>query len=45
VSHYFDARLARQFDALVYFDETQALEPLERLPQIVDEPETFPSGI
>jgi erythromycin esterase-like protein len=45
VSHYFDARLARQFDALVYFDQTQALEPLERLPQIVDEPETFPSGI
>lgn len=30
LSHYFQARLSEQFDALLYFDETHALEPLER---------------
>jgi erythromycin esterase-like protein len=29
-AHYFGARLADQFDALLYFDETRAIEPLER---------------
>src|SRR5215217_5150728 len=29
-SHYFDARLSSQFDAVIHFDETRALEPLER---------------
>jgi erythromycin esterase-like protein len=28
-SHYFNARLAKQFDAVVFFDETRAVEPLE----------------
>jgi erythromycin esterase-like protein len=28
-AHYFTARLAEQFDALLYFDETHAVEPLE----------------
>ena len=28
-AHYFTARLAEQFDAVFYFDETRALEPLE----------------
>jgi erythromycin esterase-like protein len=30
VSHYFDARLSRQFDAVVYIDRTSALSPLAR---------------
>jgi erythromycin esterase-like protein len=30
-SHYFHARLADQFDAVLHFDETRAVEPLERV--------------
>lgn len=46
-SHYFDARLARQFDAVIHFDETTALEPLERYPKWEggEPPETYPTGI
>ena len=49
-SHYFYARLADQFDALLHFDQTRAVEPLERTPEWniegVGEPaETFPSGL
>ena len=49
-SHYFYARLADQFDALLHFDQTRALEPLERTPEWsmeeVREPaETYPSGL
>ncbi|HEY7181121.1 MAG TPA: erythromycin esterase family protein [Blastocatellia bacterium] len=47
VSHYFYARLPDQFDALIHFDRTRAVEPLERASEW-DEgeiPETFPSGI
>jgi erythromycin esterase-like protein len=49
-SHYFYARLADQFDALMHFDETRAVEPLERTPEWnmeeAGEPaETFPSGL
>jgi len=29
-SHYFRARLAEQFDAVLHFDCTRAVEPLER---------------
>jgi erythromycin esterase-like protein len=29
-AHYFSARLAEQFDAMLYFDETRAVEPIER---------------
>jgi erythromycin esterase-like protein len=46
-SHYFGARLAEQFDAVIHLDHTRALEPLERT-SLWDEgepPETFPSGI
>ena len=46
-SHYFEARLADQFDAVIHLDHTRALEPLERT-ALWDEgepPETFPSGI
>jgi erythromycin esterase-like protein len=44
LSHYFQARLPDQFDAIIHIDETRALEPLERT-SIWDEgelPETFP---
>jgi erythromycin esterase-like protein len=46
LSHYFFARVPEQFDAVLHFDETQAVEPLERLaPQDTTEaPETYPSG-
>jgi erythromycin esterase-like protein len=46
-SHYFDARLADQFDVVIHLDHTRALEPLERtsLWDQGEPPETFPSGI
>jgi erythromycin esterase-like protein len=45
-SHYFHARLADQFDAIVHIDETRAVEPLERSTgwQQGEVPETFPTG-
>ncbi|HWQ32090.1 MAG TPA: erythromycin esterase family protein [Blastocatellia bacterium] len=47
LSHYFDAELSRQFDVVMHFDETRALEPLERTPQweAGEPPETYPSGL
>jgi erythromycin esterase-like protein len=46
VSHYFRARLAEQFDAVVHIDQTRALEPLERwADDEADVPETYPTGI
>ncbi len=46
-SHYFRASLAKQFDAVVHFDETRAVEPLERTVEweTGEVPETFPTGI
>jgi erythromycin esterase-like protein len=46
-SHYFHARLAEQFDFVLHFDTTRAVEPLERTSAwTVGEPaETFPSGL
>src|SRR5882724_1118473 len=46
-SHYFEARLSDQFDAVIHFDETRALEPLERyaLWESGEPAETFPSGL
>jgi erythromycin esterase-like protein len=46
-SHYFHARLSEQFDAVVHFDETRAVEPLERTAEweLGEVPETFPTGI
>ena len=45
-SHYFDARLAEQFDVVIHLDHTRALEPLERSARWDqgEPPETFPSG-
>ena len=42
--------LADQFDALLYFDQTRAVEPLERTPEwsmeeIGEPAATFPSGL
>src|SRR5437762_7379411 len=45
-SHYFNARLGAQFDAIIHFDMTRAVEPLERSPEWeTGEWETFPSGM
>ena len=47
VSHYFRARLPEQFDFVLHFDETRAVEPLERsaLWDAGEVAETFPSGL
>ena len=46
-SHYFRARLPDQFDFVLHFDETRAVEPLERnaLWEAGELAETFPSGL
>jgi len=46
-SHYFWASLAGQFDAVLHFDETRAVEPLERTArwQAGDLPETYPFAV
>lgn len=46
-SHYFWARLPEQFDAVLHFDETQAVEPLERSAEweAGEVPETFPFAV
>jgi erythromycin esterase-like protein len=46
VSHYFTARLPDQFDAVMHFDQTRAVEPLERWARHeADLPETYPSAL
>ena len=47
ISHYFHARLADQFDALIHFDKTRAVEPLERTSQweAGEFPETYPFAV
>ena len=46
-SHYFHSSLSFQFDAVLHFDRTRAVEPLERTPlwQKTEVQETFPSGL
>ena len=46
-SHYFQARLSDQFDFVLHFDETRAVEPLERdaLWEDGELAETYPSGL
>jgi erythromycin esterase-like protein/predicted phosphoribosyltransferase len=46
-SHYFYARLVDQFDAVLHFDETRAVEPLERSAEweAGEVPETFPFAV
>jgi erythromycin esterase-like protein len=47
ISHYFNARVGAQFDAVIHLDTTRALEPLDRASEIVHDevPDTFPSGV
>jgi erythromycin esterase-like protein len=47
MSHYFEAEIGEQFDAVIHLDETRALTPLERNPvwEKGELPETYPSGI
>jgi erythromycin esterase-like protein len=46
-SHYFEARLADQFDAVIHLDHTRACEPLEcnALWDRGEPPETYPTGL
>jgi erythromycin esterase-like protein len=46
-SHYFHASLARQFDAVIHYDTTRAVEPLERWPieHTAEAVETYPSAV
>jgi erythromycin esterase-like protein len=46
-SHYFRARAADQFDAVIHVDETRALEPLERTAswETGEVPETYPFAV
>lgn len=46
-AHYFEATLPRQFDAVLHFDRTRAVEPLEREEhwERGEPPETWPSGM
>jgi protein-L-isoaspartate(D-aspartate) O-methyltransferase len=43
-SHYFTTHLPRQFDEVIWFDETQAVHPLETRVS-VGMPETYPFGL
>jgi erythromycin esterase-like protein len=47
ISHYFHARLPEQFDAILHYDHTRAVEPLERTAEweMGEVEETFPSGL
>lgn len=47
MSHYFYANLAEQFDAVIHYDKTTALEPLEKTSLWItgEVPETYPSGL
>jgi erythromycin esterase-like protein len=46
-SHYFYASLARQFDAILHYDTTRAVEPLERTGrwEAGEPPETYPTAL
>ena len=46
-SHYFHAQISDQFDAILHFDQTRAVEPLEPTAEwgIGEPAETFPSGM
>lgn len=46
-SHYFHASLPAQFDAVLHFDRTRAVEPLEHTSdwETGEVPETFPTDI
>lgn len=47
VSHYFQSEIGKQFDALVHFDSTRAVKPMDAAADMLHEelPETYPTGI
>ena len=47
MSHYYRACLTQQFDVVLHYDQTRAVEPLERTPLWVrgEVPETYPSAL
>jgi erythromycin esterase-like protein len=47
ISHYMYARVSEQFDSVVHFDHTRAVEPLERTAEWErgDLPQTYPVGV
>jgi erythromycin esterase-like protein len=47
LSHYFEAELSRQFDAVIHIDETRAVEPLELTSawEAGELPETYPFAV
>jgi erythromycin esterase-like protein len=47
LSHYFFARMNDQFDAVLHFDESTAVEPLPHAEedQTAEVPETYPAGV
>jgi len=47
MSHYFYADLPKQFDAVIHFDRTRAVRPLDPVSEWTHEdlPETYPEGI
>jgi hypothetical protein len=47
ISLYFHARLPDQFDGILHYDRTRAVEPLERTVEweMGEVEETFPSGL
>ena len=46
-SHYFQASLSSQFDAVLHFDHTRAVRPLDMTAEWtrLEVPETFPTGV
>ncbi|MGH2880772.1 MAG: erythromycin esterase family protein [Solirubrobacteraceae bacterium] len=46
-SHWFAANAARQYDALIHIDSTEAVEPLERTSdwELGEPPETYPTSL
>ena len=46
-SHYFYADVAAQFDGVIHFDRTRAVEPMDRVASWTHEdlPDTFPAGV
>jgi erythromycin esterase-like protein len=46
-SHYLQASLAEQFDVVLHYDTTRAVEPIERNASWRDDevPETYPAGV
>jgi len=47
VSHYFQCDLGKQFDAIIHFDTTRAVKPLDAPAAMLHDevPETYPTGI